>query len=275
MPVSSRQFTSRFLFQVAAVDGLDKLRAWRTRTGVAGTYVTGAGTEPATDQDGVAYNAAYRSPRANFDFDLSVGTWTHSGRRLIGTLGDLMTFPYMQTPRAMTAYVRFRRSAVFSANALLFGIGGTTGARFLLVEDSAGYSAIYNSGAVAYTSSVVTVQSIDEWVELRATMGATGIVTLYVSRAGATETAGTPSADPGSLAAAWNSTIAYLGANAGPTASATHNYMTAVIGGGALAVTAFRPPWWLATTVAAVTRLSEDGVTRLSEDDITRLSEGV
>ena len=269
---SSRRRASPWYLHLESRDGLDVQMRWATRRGLVGTYVTGAGTENAVDANGTTYAAAYQHPRATFD--LANGTWAHSGRLLDGSLGDLYSVAYPLTPRAMTVYLRFRRSAAYSANAVLFGIGGTTGARFLLTEDAGGYTATYHHGTTAYTSSVVTGQWPDEWVELRATMGATGVVTLYVTRSGSDETAGAASADPGSLAAAWNATTAYVAANAGPTVSAVHSYDVVIVGPGALAITAFRPPWWASTWVASVARLAEDGTPRLAEDGTVRMTEG-
>lgn len=130
---------------------------------------------------------------------------------------DLLIIPLPSTvsaPQAMTVYMEWldRGNSIMAGAALnattpgIFRIGGVanTAANSLNVTQTAtGFSGTYNNAGSTSVSTVSLSPDVGDLIALRAVLDATGSLTLYASKNGAAETAGTTGAARG-FPSAWD-----------------------------------------------------------------------
>lgn len=111
---------------------------------------------------------------------------------------DQLSFTYNARPQAMTVYVRWLdRGTGQVASARIVQVGSSAGSDPLLQIASDGdgtFTATFHNGNSSVTSATTVATSINDMVEHRLTLAASGALQLHQSVAGATEVAGSTSA---------------------------------------------------------------------------------
>lgn len=133
---------------------------------------------------------------------------------------DVLSFPILARPQAMTFYVRFieQGTIVLTGSRRVFEVG-TAGVdpRLLCFAATATgtYKFQHNNGGTQVVASAAAAPSVGDVVELVGQLGATGAVTLIQSINGA---AGVSSAETSALTlgTAWSSTAINLNATSTP-----------------------------------------------------------
>lgn len=128
---------------------------------------------------------------------------------------DVLPFPFLARPQAMTIYVRFVElgTAFTGTTTGLLAISADTEAAplFRIRRSANGTYIVEHETAGGTVSASVSGISIGDVVELRATLSATGTVQLHVSINGAAESSSSESAAL-TLATAWSGQKLFLNA---------------------------------------------------------------
>jgi hypothetical protein len=135
------------------------------------------------------------------------------------TVADLLSWPFLAPPQAMTLYVRFVENGTIAlANARVLTIGSAAlGTPYLYVfSNGTTYRAEHHNGSSAVTAALGAAPTTGNRVELRVVLAANGAVTIGQSINGAAETTATSSAL--ALSAAWSATTLWLNGEAAATA---------------------------------------------------------
>ncbi len=126
---------------------------------------------------------------------------------------EKIEWPFITSPQAMTAYIRFIELGTVKAAAggVLFSIGGNTGARFYVERGATAdsYRIKFHNGTSEINVNLATTHSIGDSIEIRITLKPDGKINIHFSIAGATEVNGTESSAL-ILPTAWNTGKMYL-----------------------------------------------------------------
>jgi len=129
-------------------------------------------------------------------------------------VAEQLSFPFAAPPQAMTWYARFiERGTSRIAQARLLQLGHTNGAypSLDIHGTGAGYESLLNVGDVTY-STINTLPTVGELVELRLTVSAAGATQLHMSRSGGAETSGVVGTAP--IPAGWSAATLSIGGTA-------------------------------------------------------------
>ena len=135
------------------------------------------------------------------------------------TVADLLSWPFMAPPQAMTIYVRFVENGTIglvSARVLTIG-SAALGTPYLYVySNGTTYRAEHHNGTSAVTAALGAAPVNGNRVELRVVLNSNGSVTIGQSINGAAET--TASSASLTLASSWSATTLWLNGEAAATA---------------------------------------------------------
>lgn len=127
--------------------------------------------------------------------------------------GEIVSVPLpasVQTPAALTVYMewldRANQLAATAPGVFRLGNQANTGDGINVTQTSTGFSGTYTNGASTSTATVTLATSFGDLVTLRATLDASGALTLNASKNGATEVNGSAGSAAG-LATSWSDNL--------------------------------------------------------------------
>jgi hypothetical protein len=205
-------------------------------TGQVGTF-TRTTTQTAPDVHGTNYTAPHSLPAWAM-----VDTDADTVRDRLGLLMDAngaMSWACEVVPQALTVYVSFEmREAIANAKAILSLGGDGTGARLAILSTGSFYQVLHHNGSSSVSATLGAAPSLNQRVELRAVLRATGSVLLGQAINGAAETV-TGASGTLALAAAWGAAVFRL-ARDGAGAVGAGLFFTARIAAGELTLEQIR-----------------------------------
>lgn len=170
------------------------------RTGQVGACVR-AGTATLTDVNGATVTLVNNQPRFQ----------TVSG--VILFKGGAQTTDYLKwllpvLPEACTIYLKLINRGAPAGTMAVAGLGTADGSLMLSKTTSNTYQARHHNGTAAVTSTSAAATT-GQTLEFRIVLRATGVIQIYTTTNGGSETAATASAS-NALGAAWGGTVAML-----------------------------------------------------------------
>lgn len=133
---------------------------------------------------------------------------------------DLLSWPFLASPQAMTIYVRFIENGTIGladARVLTIGSSALAAPYLYLYSNGTTYRATHHNGSTAVTAAMGSAPGLGARVELRVVLNANGSVAISQSVNEGAETA-TVTSSVSSLAAMWSAGTVWLNGEAAATA---------------------------------------------------------
>lgn len=152
-------------------------------------------------------------------------------------LSDLLSWPFLARPQAMTQYVRFvELGAVGIANARVAVIGSNAlGTPYFYIHSTGSFYRVeYHNGSVSVNATLAAAPAIGDRVELRVALNANGSVTIAQTLNDGSEgtpvTSSAPASGP-AIASAWSAQTLWLNGEAAANAGIALYRTSKVIAG--------------------------------------------